>query len=86
MEFCEPFVHVCFPLHRRVCNNINQTPVFTRLIYAITDTTLSHHHPVSHIIIFHAGTRSIAHFLKTRSRSFVAKKKKEIKNCKQSQS
>lgn len=33
------------------------------LIYVITDTTLSHHHPVSHIIIFHARTRSRAHSL-----------------------
>ncbi len=75
MDFCEAFVCVCFPLCCRVCNNINQASVFCRLTNAVTHKTLSPHHPVSHIIIVHAGTRSLAHFLKTRSRSFVAKEK-----------
>lgn len=65
---------VCFPLHRHFCNNINQMVV---LMNVTTDMTLSHHLPVSHITVSHARASSLAHSLKTRSRSFVAKEKKK---------
>lgn len=79
MEFCEAFVAVCFPFHHRVCNNINQTAIFSCLIYAITDTTVSHHHPVSHIIIFHFWDSLACSFSQNTIQKFCSEKKERKK-------